>query len=217
MFVGHVATAFVGKRIEPKLSLGTLVLATMLPDILWPIFSAAGIEYKPGSPVMPENNLQDISFSHSLLMVAVWAALFTAGYFLWRRLRQRRYEKSALLLLFAVVLSHWVLDAVAHKHALAPGSHTYAGLMLWSNLPATLAVEGGFWLIAIVVYLRATRPESRAGIYAFWTVVALITFLWVANIRRGAPKPEEVIGSLILFVILVAWAYWMNRARPARV
>ena len=216
MLVGHVAAAFVGKRIEPELSLGTLVLATMLPDILWPIFSVAGIEYVAGSPVVPENDLLDISFSHSLLMVAVWAALFTAGYFLWRRARHQRYDKRALSILFAIVLSHWILDAVAHKHAIAPGSHAYVGLKLWSSLPATLIVEGGFWLIAIILYLRATRPKTRAGIYAFWLVIALLTFVWVTNIRRGAPKPEEVIGSLVFFVILIAWAYWMNRARPAR-
>ncbi|HEX5732990.1 MAG TPA: hypothetical protein VF131_09170 [Blastocatellia bacterium] len=216
MLVGHVAAAFVGKRLEPELSLGTLVLATMLPDILWPIFSVAGIEYVAGSPVVPENNLPDISFSHSLLMVAVWAALFTAGYFLWRRLRHQQYDARALSILFAIVLSHWMLDAVAHKHALAPGSHIYVGLMLWSSLPATLVVEGGFWLLAIILYLRATHPKTRVGVYAFWPVVALLTFIWVTNIRRGAPKPEEVIGSLVFFVILIAWAYWMNRARPVR-
>ena len=216
MLVGHIAAAFVGKRIEPELSLGTLVLATMLPDILWPIFSATGIEYVAGSPVVPENDLQDISISHSLLMVAIWAALFTVGYFLWRRMRLQQYDTRALSILFAIVLSHWMLDAVAHKHALAPGSHTYVGLKLWSSLPATLIVEGGFWLLAIILYLRATHPKTRVGIYAFWPVVALLTFIWVTNIRRGAPKPEEVIGSLVFFVILIAWAYWMNRARPAR-
>ena len=216
MFVGHVAAAFVGKRVEPKLSLGTLVLATMLPDILWPIFSIVGIEYTTDSPVMPENNLRDISYSHSLLMVAVWGALFTAGYFLWRRSRHQQYDARALLILFAAVLSHWVLDAVANKHALAPGSHIYAGLMLWSNLPATIIIEGGFWVITIILYLRATRPKARVAIYAFWPVVALLTFLWVTNIKRGAPEPKQVIGSLVLFVLLVAWAYWINRARPAR-
>jgi hypothetical protein len=216
MLVGHIAAAFVGKRIEPELSLGTLVLATMLPDILWPIFSATGIEYVAGAPVLPENDLQDISISHSLLMVAIWAALFTVGDFLWRRMRLQQYDTRALSILFAIVLSHWVLDAVAHKHALAPGSHTYVGLKLWSSLPATLIVEGGFWLLAIILYLRATHPKTRVGIYAFWPAVALLTFIWVTNIRRGAPKPEEVIGSLVFFVILIAWAYWMNHARPAR-
>jgi len=41
MLVGHFAVAFVGKLVEPKPSLGTLVLAAMLPDILWPIFRIA--------------------------------------------------------------------------------------------------------------------------------------------------------------------------------
>ena len=34
MFVGHFAVAFVGKRVEPKIFLGTLLLAAMLPDLL---------------------------------------------------------------------------------------------------------------------------------------------------------------------------------------
>lgn len=100
MLVGHFAVAFVGKRVEPELSLGTLVLASMLPDI--------------------------------------------------------------------------------------------------------------------ILYVRATRPSGRAGAYAFWPVVAFLTFVWVTNIRGGPPPPEAVLGSLIFFLLLVAWAYWMNRARPAR-
>jgi hypothetical protein len=70
MLVGHFAVAFVGKRIE--LSLGTLVLAAMLPDILWPIFSIAGIEYVATKPEVSESGFFEVPFSHSLLMVAIW-------------------------------------------------------------------------------------------------------------------------------------------------
>lgn len=51
MLVGHFAVGFLAKRVEPKLSLGTLVLAAMLADFLWVIFLIAGIEnvqFKPG-------------------------------------------------------------------------------------------------------------------------------------------------------------------------
>jgi hypothetical protein len=215
MLVGHFAVAFVGKRLEPQASLGTLALGAMLPDVLWPIFTLAGLEYTARPSGAASQQGFDAPFSHSLLTVLIWAALFSAACSLWRRYRQRESSKRYALILFAAVVSHWLLDAVSYKHALAPGVSRYVGLMLWNSTPATLAVEGGFWLVAIIVYLRATRARNWAGVYAFWPVVAFLTFVWIANIRKGPPPPEAVAGSLIFFFLLVAWAYWMNRARPA--
>jgi hypothetical protein len=211
MLVGHFAAAFVGKRVEPRLSLGTLLAASMLPDLLWPVFSMAGIEYVSGKPRGAEGDAFDVPFSHSLLMVAAWGVTFAAVYFL-----RRRYTRGALIL-FAAVLSHWLLDAVAHKHALAPGLHKHYGLELWQSLTATIIVEGGFWLLALVLYARASRPLKRAGTYAFWPVVAFLTFVWVTNVKKGPPPPEAVAGSLIFFALVIAWAYWMNRARATTI
>jgi hypothetical protein len=218
MFVGHLAVGLVGKRVEPKISLGTLVFATMLADFLWAIFMLAGIdhaEFKAG--VLGAGNYFDasnIAMSHSLLMDAIWGALFAAAYFL-----RRRYARAAWIL-FAAVLSHWLLDFVAHRPdmPLALGVHRYLGLGLWTSVPATVAVEGGFWLLAIMVYLRATHARSRAGVYAFWSVIAVLTLLWYNNIA-GPPPPNPhtaSIGSLILFSLAVAWAYWMNHLRLSK-
>ena len=213
MLVGHFAVAFIGKRIEPTLSLGTLTLASMFADILWPIFSIAGIEYVAGGPGGARNNLLDISFSHSLATDAIWAALFTGAYFVRRHYRYREHYSRAMLILFTAVLSHWFLDSVSHKHTLAPRAHIYYGLGLWNYFYVTIIVEGGFWLLAIILYVRATSPKNHAGVYAFWPVVAFLTYVWIANIRKGPPPPEAVIGSLIFFLSLVLWAYWMNQAR----
>ena len=79
-------------------------------------------------------------------------------------------------------------------------------------------MEGGFWLVAVIVYARSTRPKNRLGTYAFWIGVALITLSWYRNIT-GAPPPSVLAGgisSLIYFSLTVAWAYWMNRLRPAK-
>ncbi len=216
MFVGHLAVGLVAKRIEPKLSLGTGVLAAMLVDLLWAIFLIAGIEhvhFKPGMGAGNYFDAYDIAMSHSLLMGAVWAALFAAAYFL-----RRHYPRGAWIL-FAAVLSHWFLDFVSHRPdmPLAPGVHRYFGLGLWNSIPATLIVEGGFWLVAIVLYIRATRPKNRAGVYAFWSVVALLTLAWYNNIAGPPPRNPHTapIVSLIFFSLVVAWAYWMNRLRPA--
>ena len=51
MLVGHFAIGLTAKRVEPKISIGTLVLAAMLADFLWCVFMLAGIEhvqFKPG-------------------------------------------------------------------------------------------------------------------------------------------------------------------------
>lgn len=132
---------------------------------------------------------------------------------------RRHYPRGAWVL-FAAVLSHWVLDVVSHRPdmTLAPGIPTLLGLGLWTSIPATLIVEGGMWLAALVVYARATRPRNRAGTYVFWLVVALLTLVWYNNVT-GPPPPNPStagISSLILFSMIVAWAYWMNRLRPAR-
>ena len=74
------------------------------------------------------------------------------------------------------------------------------------------------WLAAIVLYGRATRPRNWAGTYVFWFVVVLLTLLWYNNIA-GPPPPNPSaagISSLIFFSLTIAWAYWMNRLRPAR-
>jgi membrane-bound metal-dependent hydrolase YbcI (DUF457 family) len=217
MFVGHFAVGFVAKRMEPRISLGTTVLAAMLPDLLWGIFLVAGIEhvyFKPGRGAANYLEASDIALSHSLLMDAIWGAALASAYYL-----RRRYPRGAWVLFFAV-LSHWLLDFLSHRPdmPLAPGMHRYFGLGLWTSVPATLVVEGGFWLIAVILYARATRPKSRAGVVAFWSAVVVLTLAWYNNIA-GSPPPNPSnagISSLIFFSIAVAWAYWINRLRPAR-
>jgi hypothetical protein len=131
----------------------------------------------------------------------------------------RRHYRRGAWLLFAAVLSHWPLDVVSHRPdmPLAPGVPVVVGLGLWNSVPATLAVEGGFWLVALVVYAAATQPTHRAGIYGFWIGVALLTLSWYSNITKGMdPNPVKAgVAGLIFFSLMVAWAYWMNRARQS--
>jgi hypothetical protein len=216
MLVGHLAVGLVAKRIEPKISLGTWILAALFSDLLVFPLLIAGIEHFDTVPGANVNRTvgRDIVYSHGLLSNVIWAALFATIYFL-----RRRYPRGAWLL-FAVVLSHWLLDFVSHRPdmPLAPGTHQVFGLGLWNSLPATLLVEGGFWLLAVIIYARATHPIKRAGSYAFWIGVALLTFVWYGNISAGMDQnPVKAgIGGLIMFSLLVAWAYWINRLRLTR-
>src|SRR5262245_62862863 len=194
MFVGHLALGLVAKRIEPKISLGAWMLAVILADLLCFAFLIAGIEHFDVEPEVARNRFVALNFvrniffaySHSLLMNAIWAALFATAYFLWRR-----YSRGTWLL-FAAVLSHWLLDFIAHNPdmRLAPGASAVYGLGLWNSIPATLIIEGGFWLLAIILYVRAAHPKKRPGIYAFCHVITLFTLLcYGKNKRRLNPDP----------------------------
>lgn len=217
MLVGHYAVALVAKRAEPRVSLGTFVLAAMLADLAWCVFMILGIEhvqFRPGTGAANYLNPKDIAMSHSLLMGAIWATLLAAAYYL-----RRHYPRGAWLL-FLVAMSHWLLDLISHRPDMpvAPGLHKYFGLGLWTSIPATLVVEGGFWFSAIVLYARATRPNKPAGAYAFWSGTILLTLLWWSNIAGPPPRNSKTapIASLIVFALSVAWAYWVNRLRPVR-
>ncbi|HEX6732757.1 MAG TPA: hypothetical protein VF074_22245 [Pyrinomonadaceae bacterium] len=217
MHVGHFAAGMIARHFDTKISLGTFILAAMLADFLWCVFMLAGAEQVQFKTVPGAANYFEplnIAWSHSLVMDVIWATLFAAAYFLWRR------NTSAAGLLFVIVLSHWPLDVIAHRPdmPLAPVVESQFGLGLWTNIPATIIVEGGLWLLGVILYIRTTKSKRRFGPYVFWGVVLLLTLLWYNNIA-GPPPPDPRIAplfSLVYFSLVVAWAYWMNRLRPAR-
>ena len=217
MFIGHFGVALMAKPIAPKTSLGTLMLAFSLPDLLGFIFLIVGIEHfsiQPGITAANPLNLYDIPLSHSLAMDVIWGALLAAAYFF-----VRRYPLGAWVV-FLAVLSHWLLDFVSHRPdiSLAPGVNIYVGLGLYDSIRATLIVEGLLWLLGIGVYVYSTYSETRTGIYAFWGMVALLTVLWSSGIA-GPPPPNAAtveIANVIIFSSVVAWAYWVDRSRALK-
>jgi hypothetical protein len=217
MFVGHFAAGLIAKRAAPEVSLGTTVLAAVFPDVLFCVFLLVGLEHvaiQPGITAVNPLDLYDVPLSHSLLLDVVWGVALAAVYF-WRRGGRR-----GAWVIFAAVLSHWLLDWISHRPdmPLAPGLARHFGLGLWHSVWATFAVEGSLWLVAIVLYARLTSGKNRAGVIGFWSMVAVLTALWVVSLG-GAPPPSlaavAVVNTMIGAVVL-AWAYWINRLRPLR-
>ena len=190
------------------------MVAAALSDILWIVFFASGIEQvviQPGLMVANSLNLVYIPFSHSLLMDAVWGSVLAGIYFLLRR------DSRGAWVLFAAVVSHWVLDFATHRPdmPLAPGIDLRFGLGLWNSRIATFLVEGALWLGAIVVYARGSRSRTRVGAFAFWTMIVLLTLLWIVSLRGDPPpslKSLAIVNS-VFFGIVETWAFWMNRNR----
>jgi len=216
MFVGHLAVGLIAKRIESKVSLGTWMLAALLADLLTFLLLILGIEHFAVEPGTISNRIvgRNIAYSHSLLTVTTYSALFAVVYFL-----RRRYWRGAFLL-SCVVLTHWLLDVISHRPdmPLAPGVSVVFGLGLWNSLPATLLLEGGFWLLSVILYVRTSQAKSRAAHYVFWIGVVLLTLLWYGNISAGMdPNPVKAgVGGLVIFSLVVAWAYFVNRLRDTQ-
>ena len=216
MFIAHFGVAMAARRVAPRPSLGTLVMASFFIDGVWPIFLLLGWEQvaiEPGVTAVAPLVFVSYPYTHSLLAVALWGALFGAAYFAVRR------DRASALWLAALVLSHWVLDAVAHRPDLPlwPGGPK-VGLGLWNSLPATLAVEVGLFAAGVAVYATATRPRDRWGTVLFVALVVTLACLYAANVF-GPPPPSVrlVAWSGILGWLFVAWAYWISRHRTTTI
>lgn len=215
MFLGHIAVGFAGKRVAPKTSLGTLLLAPLFLDALWPIFLALGWErarIAPGNSVVTPLDFEHYPWSHSLVMALVWAALFGLAY------RALKGSIRAAIWLAIAVFSHWLFDFIVHRPDLqiVPGVETRVGLSVWNHRLATAAIELGLFAVGLGMWLRAYRPTGVRGWIAFGSLVGFLLLLF-AGVLTGSPPPSmtAVIVSAFGLYILIPWAVWLDRhARP---
>jgi hypothetical protein len=213
MFIGHFGVALAGKRVAPKTSLGTLILAAQFLDFLWPVFVLLGIEHvriAPGSTRVSSLDFTVYPISHSLLMATVWAVLFCGAYY-----TLRRNARSALVL-GAAVLSHWLLDFIVHRPDLQlyPGSEARVGLGLWNSWAASIAMEVLFFGTGLGIYLSCTCARDNTGRYGFWSLIAFLFFGWVSSLFAGAPPNLAALAWGGLAMGLTApWGWWADRHR----
>lgn len=213
MFIGHFGVGFGAKRLAPRTSLGTLFLAAQFVDLLWPTFLLIGIErvrIEPGITRVTPLDFVSYPFSHSLVLVAAWGALFGVVYWAVRRYPIGAYVTAA------AVISHWFLDLIVHRPdlPLTPRGDVKVGLGLWSSLPATLIVEFLVFGAGVAVYARATRATDRAGNYGLWGLVGFLAFVYLANVFGPVPPSTTAIawGGQAQWLI-VLFAYFVDRHR----
>jgi hypothetical protein len=213
VFVGHLGLALAAKRIAPRTSLGTLVVATSLVDFLWPLLLLAGVErvrIAPSPNPFLVLDFESYPVSHAAALVVAWAAAFAAVV-----LARTRYARGALVA-GTLVASHWVLDAVAHRPDLPvwPGGPK-VGLGLWRSVPAAVGVELAIFAAGIAVYLASTRARDAVGRWALagWVGLLLLVF---AGSFLGPPPPGVgaiAVANLLGGALTVAWAAWLDRHR----
>ena len=199
MFLGHFAASLAASRAEPRLPLGTSLLAAQLPDAVWPYLLLAGVErvtIAPGDTAFTPLRFDSYPWSHSLLAVTAWGCLFA----LLMRLRGRVMRAVALAGL--LVVSHWVLDAVCHRPDMPvlPGG-PFVGLGLWNSVAATLILESLMFAGAVFFYARGRRLSR-----GFWILIGVLVVLYAA--AAFGPPPPNVTAIAVSGIILVPVLWW---------
>lgn len=216
MFLGHFGAGFAAKAIAPRVSLGWLFAAAQFIDLLWPTLLLAGVErvrIEPGATAVTPLVFEHYPVSHSLAAVAAWAVLAGTVFLAVKK------DRRGALVLSALVVSHWFLDALVHAPDLPlyPGSAVMAGLGAWSSLPMTLAIELPLFALGAWLYARTTAPLDATGRWAFAGLVAFLLAIQAANLL-GPPPPgvEAIAWAGQAQWLLVLWAFWVdNHRRPA--
>jgi hypothetical protein len=215
MFLGHLALGLAAKRATPHISLGLLVLACQLADVLWPVFLALGLEevrIDPGSTAFTPLDFVSYPYSHSLLLLVAWGAAFALV------CRFLVGGRGVLAVTAALVVSHWVLDVVTHGPDLPvyPGGPK-VGLGLWNSIPWTLVVELTMYAVGVWIYLRATRARDSIGRWALASLVAFLLVAYLANLAGAPPSvPALYVTAIIASVVLTFWSWWADSHRTQR-
>ncbi|MBK7433913.1 MAG: hypothetical protein IPI66_08415 [Chitinophagaceae bacterium] len=217
MFIGHFGIGFGAKKIAPAISLGLLFIAAQFLDLLWPSLLLLDIEHvviSPGITKVTPFDFVDYPISHSLLLVTGWGILL--GILSWLFLKRFRYA----LIIFACVVSHWLLDLLVHRPdlPLAPGSDSRYGLGIWNYPVLTGALEGLIFLSGVYLYSRSTNAKNNFGKYGLLTLAGMLLIIQAANMF-GPPPPNMTAiawaGQLQwLFVIL---AFYVDKNREMRI
>jgi hypothetical protein len=214
MFLGHFGLALAAKKIAPKASLGTLVFAAQLADLLWPIFLLLGweqVRIAPGNTRVTPFEFISYPYSHSLVALLLWGLAVGIAYFAVRRDALRAF------VVFVLVPSHWLLDYVAHRRDLPviPGGENH-GLGMWNSLPLTLVVEFAIFGMGIAMYLNTTRAKDRAGVYVLWSLLIFLSGVYLSSVFGPAPPSVHALALTgLLLWITVPWAAWADRHRSA--
>ena len=201
------------KRAAPRASLGALLAAPLLLDLLWPLFVLMDWEefrIEPNFTAFTPLKFVYYPYSHSLMAVFGWAFLFSLVYWGFTR-----YAAGAFMI-WVGVLSHWFMDAVVHVPDLPiyPGSETRMGFGLWNSITWTLVIEGIIFAWGLWLYLKTTRARDRIGIFAFWALIVLILATYAASVAGPPPEDERMLALAALSAWIVPfWAAWADRHR----
>ena len=140
MYAAHFAAGLAIKSRAPQAPTWALLTGVFIPDFFWIAFGLAHIEPSQGPAFFDD-------WSHSLLMVIVWATLFALCF--WRR------GPSVAWPVWLAVFSHFLLDFPIHPKPLAlyPHSSAHLGWNLWEFGLTKLWFGTPYWWLQLAVLI----------------------------------------------------------------
>jgi hypothetical protein len=215
MFIGHFGLSLVAKKAAPKVSLGTLFIATQFVDLLWPFLLVFHVEKFAVVPGYTKTNPLDFlyfPYTHSLFMGAVWGLVVGGLYWLFKR------DTRGMIVIGLCVLSHWFLDLIVHTTdlPLTPFGDYKVGFGLWNQVAITLIVEFALFSIGMYDYVSCTRAKNKIGKWMLWVLAALLVVVQIGNTLGPAPSDSVIklfVSFTPLMTIIITIAYWVDRNR----
>ncbi|MDR3528910.1 MAG: hypothetical protein P4L57_16695 [Rhizomicrobium sp.] len=220
MLVGHIGIGLAAKAIEPRMKLGTMLVAALALDIVFFLLVLAGIEHIAVPRDYGVSHLLsfDFPYSHSLLGSILLAVVIALAWALWGGRRARRHGAywDGIALIAVTVLTHWFLDLIVHTPDLPlyPGGEGY-GIGLWRHPAAALILElavavAGFVAFALRSQLHWGR-KLTVGIMA--AVIACFTAEGAFG-QMGAPDASAIaLSGLLVIALAVGLAAFADRSR----
>jgi len=215
MFIGHFGLSFAAKKAAPKVSLGTLFIATQFVDIIWPFLLVLDIEKVAIVPGYTKSNALEFlhfPYTHSLLAGILWGVIVGLGYWFFKQ------DRQGAIIIGLCVLSHWFLDLLVHTAdlPLSPFGELKLGFGLWNHVAISLTIETILFLAGVYVYAHFTKAKTTAGKWGLWSFVIFLLIFNFAN--TFGPPPSDSITALFITLItligiIVGLAYWVDKKR----
>jgi len=217
MFVGHYAPVFALAAARRQPGLGAGFVAVQLVDLGFFSLSYFGIEKWRLNPTlegfMPVD-LYYMPFTHSLAGSAAWAVGAAAITALVSPAGRRALNA---VIIGALVLSHWVLDLIVHRHdlTLLHDDEQKLGFALWDHPALVVPLELGLLFAGFALFMNATKPNGTTGKIMPWVLLTLLLavqgFNWFTP-----PEPNPAMFSILgitAYLAFAALAWWTDRTR----
>jgi hypothetical protein len=222
MFVGHYSVAFAARSEKNKIPLWVLFIAVQFLDYIWATLVLLGIEKLRVIKGFTAGSMLDSYFhpySHSLITAMLWSAGATVGYKPLCGWLGYTYKKSAALIVGLAVISHWILDLIAHPRDLAIYDDTWkVGFGLWNYRDPEFALEIGLLGVGIMLYLaRNAMPAIRKGaVIAFGVVLVVIQIGDTYVPRNPLTDKATAMGVWIFYTLFVVVAFLIEKIGSRR-
>jgi hypothetical protein len=159
MFAGHFAAGLALRGRAPRVPIATLLVGVFLLDFLWILFGVFHLDHTAWD-----------DWSHSLVMSAAWATVFSAFF--------GRLDRRAFVVVWLAVFSHYVLDLIVQGASIYPNEPMRLLIPILVSDHYRLSQ-----LLVCVVLLAVFVYDERRSSLPAWRAWAVCCLVLVLNLR----------------------------------